>query len=356
MRKDKIEKIVKSRPKLYYIYKCMRGFRDSSFVWDVVRLNECDLILNFKTLGNLYPEKNIYYINCDSDVRGFFSLFCLVLDALAIADRYGLTPVVEFGENTLYYQGCEINGSMNPYEYYFKPVSEIQVADVGKCYRVLFYRDGQRNRDFNIPFSVASQKIVNEGDKDDYIRNRAYIYKKYIKLNSNVESYLNQTIESLLEGEKILGVHVRGTDFYNGYLNHAKAVTLEQYIEETSYAMEAGSFDRIFVATDEEKAICEFRKHFGNRVICYEDVLRSTDGKALHFSTVERKHHKYLLGLEVLRDMMTLAACDGLVAGYSNVSLVARIVKCSTDKRFSYLHIIDNGFNTDGIRFEKTKK
>lgn len=354
MQKEKVVKYIKSKPMLYYAYKCLRGMKNKEFMLDVLRMNECDLVLNFKKYGNLYPEKNVYYIKTDSDVRGFFSMFCLVLDALVIADRYHLSPVVEFGTHTLYYQGIEINGSKNPFEYYFQQVSQIDISEVTECSRVLLYRDGQRNVDYNEPYSVASQQISN-GD-DAYIKSRALVCKKYLKLNPVVKEYIDRNVFNILGSDRVLGIHVRGTDFNKGYLNHAKAVTEEQYIEATDLAIKKEKYKKIFLATDEQKIITLFKKHYGQKMVCYEDVLRSLTGEALHFCTAERKNHKYLLGLEVLRDMMTLSACDGLIAGFSNVSLAARIMKASNAENYSYINIIDNGFNTTGVRFEKSRQ
>lgn len=355
MNKETIVKQIKAHPKLYYILKCVRGINNKDFVRDVNRMNECGLILNFQDNGNLYPDKNIYYIENNSNVRGFFSLFFLAVDALSIADRYVLTPVIRFGERTLYYQGTEINGSMNPFEYYFEQVSEVGVDEIEKCTRVLYYKEGHRNSDFNVPFFVASQLVSGDNGKTDYITESARIYKKYFRYKPEVGKYLSANRDKVIGNKRVLGVHVRGTDFNNGYLNHAKAVTLEQYIQETEKAFIAGKFEKIFLATDEEKAINAFKAKFGQDVIWYNDVLRSTTGEALHFSTNARENHKYLLGLEVLRDAATLAACDGLVAGLSNVSLAVRVMKCGNDESFEYLRIIENGFNTTGKRLKQKK-
>ena len=44
-------------------------------------------------------------------------------------------------------------------------------------------------------------------------------------------------------------------------------------------------------------------------------------GTEVAFEKSGRKKHKYRLGLEVLRDMHTLAMCDGLVVGISQVAV-----------------------------------
>ena len=47
----------------------------------------------------------------------------------------------------------------------------------------------------------------------------------------------------------------------------------------------------------------------------------------------------------MLRDMYTRAACDGLIAGLSQVSYAARIQKKSVGKEYGDLVILDKGIN-----------
>ena len=101
------------------------------------------------------------------------------------------------------------------------------------------------------------------------------------------------------------------------------------------------------MASDDATVIELFKRTFGEDLLFYEDTYRSTDGSAIHYNNeqVNRNLHKYLLGLEIIRDYYTLGYCDGLITGNSNVSICARIVKYSTDKQFDNLVIIDKGIN-----------
>ena len=64
-----------------------------------------------------------------------------------------------------------------------------------------------------------------------------------------------------------------------------------------------------------------------------------------------RKCHKYRLGLEVIRDMYTLAMCGGLVAGISQVAVCAQINKLAMGKEFEDLIVIDKGINRNAKNF-----
>jgi hypothetical protein len=74
---------------------------------------------------------------------------------------------------------------------------------------------------------------------------------------------------------------------------------------------------------------------------------------AIGFLPNNRMHHKYKLGLEVLRDMHTLAKCQGFICGLSQVSICAQIQKISNNEKFDFLHVIDKGINKNKKIFNK---
>lgn len=347
---------MRKHPRVFYVFRCLKGFRDIRFVTDVNRINESNLVLNFQTYGNKNTDKNIFYIKLNSPHKGFFSMLLLVLDALIVADQYHLTPAVEYGNNCLYFERDAINGSTNPFEYYYKPVSDVNLSEIPSSYRVLHFIEGHRMQDYNKRVFVASAKVANEDEESQkYIEECARVYRKYIHLNETVSVYIQREIRQILTGSRTLGIHVRGTDFNVGYYMHAKVVTVDQFFQAIDNVIEQYGFDSIFLATDESETIQKFVDKYGEKVKYYRDTYRSEDGKAIHFSQDNREHHKYNIGLEVLRDMMTLSCCDGLIAGLSNVSLAARIAKASRGEEYIYLNIINNGFNTSGQVFSLRK-
>ena len=60
---------------------------------------------------------------------------------------------------------------------------------------------------------------------------------------------------------------------------------------------------------------------------------------------IDRPLHYYKLGLEVLRDVYTLASCDGLICGLSHVSCAARYIKSAKGEMFEDIKILDSGMN-----------
>jgi hypothetical protein len=120
-------------------------------------------------------------------------------------------------------------------------------------------------------------------------------------------------------------------------------VSVEEYIHATEKAMNEEKFEKIFLATDDQEAIQKFTESFGNIVCYYTDVIRTDGDETVMKSNCGRENHHYKLGLEVIRDMYTLSACDGIIAGLSNVSIFARIVKLSTCKDYEYMNYMNKG-------------
>lgn len=350
---QRARKVLLSNPKIDYCQLCLRRSRDPEFVRRVVALDRDPDLVRFEHLGSLNSDKTIYLMSIDEHSKGFFSLLGLVLDGIAYARRMNFEPVVEFGPHTVLYDET-FEAKNNPFEYYFEPVSAVSVEEARQSANVVFYHKAHRNRSASERYQTTVGYTY-ANDFDGYLAKQAAIYRGHIRLNPATKEYMDETISQMIREKKTLGVHVRGTDFNNNYLNHATAVSTEQYIEEIRRAQESCDFEQIFIATDEIGALEQIRAAFGEKIISYEDVFRSSDKRAVHFLPSDRAHHPYLLGMEVLRDMLTLSRCDGFIAGISNVSNAAQIARLAAGEDFGYKKIIDNGFNEYGPTYHYKK-
>jgi hypothetical protein len=295
------------------------------------------LNIKISRIGNKNPGKLVYIsqtMGCD----GFFAELRFIVAELFFAEEFGFVPVVQMPQNSFYAEKEEVNGTTNPFEYYFKPVSEISLEDAYKSSAVVEHNWYQRNYMHQV-LDMNSGYLPSE----EYMMEAAKLVHKYIHLNSIVKPQVKQAIESIIGNYKTIGVHVRGADFKRHYKNHPNIVTIKEYIDATEKVMQEQSFEKIFLATDDMEALEQFEEKFGDKVVFYEDVIRTRDDETVMKSENERDNHHYKLGLEVVRDVYTLAACDGIVAGLSNVSIFARIVKMSVGADYFYKNYINKG-------------
>lgn len=303
--------------------------------------------LHLYTYGDEYKGETIYLVNEQGNGVGFFAELGVTLIKLYFADERGLTPYVYWGEDYLYYEPEGIDGEKNAFLHYFAPVSHVSNIQYA---RHVIKSDMRHYEQVKALFGAVSYDVTEE-----YVDAMADMLKKYIRYNEKTKKYLEQQHRGLLGNKKTLGVHYRGTDFGKQYNNHPVAVRIEQTVEEVRKLLEEknNGYERIFLATDEQRAVDLFRKEFGDLVSVYEDTFRDEGSDdSIAFSQSDREHHRYLLGREVLRDEYTLTNCDGLVCGFSNVTFLVRIMRMAWhDREFEDYVLINNGIYHNNNNF-----
>lgn len=300
------------------------------------------LDMRISQLGDKNANKIIYYVKLPEwwvPTAGFFALLNKTLCAISFADRMGLEIVVGNWNNCAYEVDPCITGTNIVFEYYFNPLSEISNEDVLKSKNVCFSEI--QNIDL----------IFKENGMDNwFLPTKGYLirisemYKKYIHLNEYTKKNLLADMQKTITGKKILGVHYRGTDYILNCNGHPISVTVEDYIAQVKEAAKHFKFDQIFIATDDLKALEQFQKEFNN-IVFYSDTYRTQGDVSVAYKKDTYKPNGYQLGYEVLRDAYTLATCNGLIGGKSQVCYGAQTIKYSLDENYEYLNIIDKGIN-----------
>ena len=293
-------------------------------------------------LGKLHPEKILYYISYGEDelcTWGFFALMRSLLFRLDFAERFGFMPVVKWGKYTLYLdpEGETENG----FEQYFEPVSEISYKDIADSKNVVRSNAWQETM---LRFDLNEQIGSNYSITNDEIERLSELYKKYIHLNKKTKAYIERQIKEKINNKRTLGIHVRGTDYNLVMIKHPVAVDPKEHIQKAKQLLEEGEYEQVFLATDDKRFLRMFQEAFPeHQLVFYEDVFRGESDLGVQCSQNDRPHHKYKLGLEVLRDSYTLACCDGLIAGLSQVSIGARYINMAIGRSYKDLIIFDNG-------------
>lgn len=336
-----IQNIIDKHDRLKVIQTCIKKNGDDDFRKMVLNKSPYSITLVKGNVpkGHDIDDKVIYQINVGTAKQGFFAEYRRTLNHLYYADCWGFIPYIRYSEEYVYAEKDSINGSTNPFEYYFIQPCICEEEISSHQYMV-------KSRECDIEFVDRLKPTNGYGFSDEYLDAMARISKKYIRFNDVVASYLVKETGSLLNRKKTLGVHVRLTDFKQNYFGHPVCVTADQHLKIAKDLLDGKHFEQVFLATDDEDTIDLFRNELGEKVVFYEDVMRTTGDVSVAFSKNEREHHHYLLGLEVLRDMYTLALCNGLIAGKSQVSICA-MIENRNHTPYEYVNIIDLGYNSD---------
>ena len=297
-----------------------------------------------KHFGEKNKDKNIFLILMDTPGRGLGAYLHMLASALYLAERFGFVPVVYFGEKCMYFDaGIK---ETNPFEYYFCPVSDVSFEDAKESSNVFLYREAHFEHCARLILGNERMNRWSGYNSDyDYLQTLARVVGKYLELNRTTRNYID-TDELKLWGSKnmnrVLGIHIRGTDFKAGWENHPLAVYPEEYFPIIDEALKT-QFDYIFLATDDTEYLEMFNKRYGDRLGYYKDVHREAGNVSVAMKSTGNYREHYRNGLEVLRDIYTLSHCGGLVAGKSQVSFCAQLFRLSKGVPFSFIKILDKG-------------
>lgn len=286
---------------------------------------------------------NVYYIVLGEKELGFCALLRRTLLYLAYADRYGYVPYVKWEKCIPYY---DAEYEENPFENYFIQSSGLNESVVLKCYNLFLSEKNHEYSSFidDEPGVEVNGYYVN----DEYIQRLALIADRYLVLNKTTEKYIVEGENKLnVDWSNCLGVHIRGTDFKVGYDEHPICISERDYFDRIDNIIGSKHYTSIFLATDDIELYEAFKSKYGEVVVSFEDTYRGCGNISVAFSEVERKHHNYFLGLELLRDVYLLAKCKGIISGISQVSIMARVIAKSKNNYYLDDIVIDKGISTN---------
>jgi len=277
-----------------------------------------------KSFGDKNPDKIFFVIRQEGLGRGLFSILSGVICYLNFAERCGFVPVVDF-ENfkTEYNQEEEIGATKNAFEYYFFPLVNIKLNEVYSSKCVVFSGNGYpKGYDYTIANIPGLYKT----------------FQKYIKIRPEIEQLVKVSKNS--QEKKVLGVHFRGQEMRTAP-GHWFPPSNKQMFKAIDTMLQRGTFDCIFVCSEDERLLNILYERYPGMVIS-NDHYRTQGVNA--YKENPRNNHKYLLGREVLVDMLCLSQCDALISCSSNVAWMSRFVN---NNRYSSTIFINNGPNSN---------
>ncbi len=210
------------------------------------------------------------------------------------------------------------------WEYFFEPVMGMSYADlearrdaVGWTVHQFTFNEILAHH-LHDPDRVATfWSYDTPDDPADWLaRKRAYgrqMVADYVRVKPELQAKARAFFAERLQGSYAVGVHIRGTDHA-----YADPIPPETYMAAIrSHVRQIGTDDyKVFLATDQQQFVEQFQSDFGSRLVV-SDCLRSTTSIAPFNLNVARS--PYVLGEEVLLDVLTLAQCQYLFKGASAV-------------------------------------
>ena len=274
--------------------------------------------------------KKYYIIRRPELGAGFFSNYWWVMGHIVFAKKLAYIPVVDMKNyRTLYSEDKPVRGETNAWNYYFENVDRASLEEAYASGRYVFAEERPLNKYAN-RFCGSEYRFPSGRAIDFYFP----VIKKHMRIKPELEKEFERQWTYETAGCHVLGIHIRGTDMRND-LGHPVPAETQKYIEQAKRLMsQYPEIDRIFLATDEENILYLFEEMFGEKAQkpfvfwnpAFRNQRKQEQGKAtgIHEQKpeYEREHHRYRMGLEVLRDAYCLTRCDYLLCGHSNITNV----------------------------------
>jgi hypothetical protein len=288
-----------------------------------------------KQFGKLNNDIEVYIIRRKPPGAGLFSNVNHVLQGLIYAEKKGMNAVVDMKNySTEYSRIRKFNGSKNAWEYFFYPVTNVNLADAYKSKNVTL-SEGDRILKNHI---MSGRNLAYVLD-NEFLEKSHKIYTKHIKLNN----YSNSYIEYILKAKEIvpdstLGVFLRGTDYLLGPTGHPIQPDITDVIKDIIGYLESKPIERIFLSTDDIQLRKKLEDKFGSLVIqSVRSDSESSFSDELHSQFVIPKG-AIARNLSYLSEIYILSKLSFNISSLSNGSAIMQVINGQkfTDRKLYY--------------------
>lgn len=237
--------------------------------------------------------------------RGLLSFLNEVLYIISVNGEKNITV-------TYYYTVYNNSPEENMWDYYFEPI--VNDPATKKIYRYFFVTKAYKNH---------------RVDQKQKYRNLFHsILNDRIRIKKEIMEKVDEFYRRYLKSEKCLGVHYRGGADALKYISanpYNIKYPLSGYFEKVDNLLSSMGFTKIFLATDDPKALEEFKNRYGYKVVSYSTHQNDVVRGIRHITAQNRR----ILGEEVLIDCLLLSRCDYLLHGASNIPVTAKFINPS---------------------------
>lgn len=311
---------------------------------------ECQKSFGFENL-----DRTFYVIRSIDDQSRFYTgpvhnllaNYFYVLSHLQYAKLRGWVPVVDQLNYPVYNSvTVPVNGSMNPWEYFWEQPGGVGLDEVYRSRHVVLSRRSWFGQ-WDMGYDVRNYF-------DTHLIEKFHLLSKMAPLNTPTEEYVCNMRKTLLPaGHETLGVsyrfggHARSSPYHGS--GHPIQPEVSGLIEVAKECIEKWNMKRIFLASDECNAVQQFQRAFGERLITLPreraDAEASYDLE--HPNPMYVPEQSYRTALDYLTEMELLSCCGALLG---SITSGLRYAIIRNGGRYTHLKILDNGLFPDQRR------
>lgn len=266
--------------------------------------------------------------------------YSYVISHLMYAEKKGLTPIVDQLHYPVYNRETfPINGTMNPWEYFWKQPSCYSLDEVYRSRTVILSKRNWYARG-NPAYSIQYHR-------DPKVIAKFHRLMEKVPLNEPTQSYVNKKATTLFpEGAKVLGVSMRNAGYSTSSVWQAPGHPIQPDIEEliniVKERQKIWKADFVFLATEEADNIEKFQSVFQDTLL-YNDRLRYNGWHIFSKddpNPLYQSGRRYQTALDYLTEMEMLARCSSLIGSLTSG---LRYAIFRNNCKYKHLEIIDKG-------------
>ena len=282
--------------------------------------------------GDDYKDKVFYVIRKYTPDAGVFSYMNTCVTNLRYCEEKGYIPAVDLQNNKSIYL-CENNiGKMNVWDFFFQQPAGYSLIDIQHAKHVIVNDGAYR-------YGSWAFDIFNHKTDDEFLKYRE-ITHQYIKFSDFVIEKYNRIMNRYFTNTDIIcGVLCRG-GAYTAYkpINHPIQPSLEDVSKEIDYTIHHFNCNKIYLATDDERAATYLSEKYGDMIVCLKDIF---DDEVIRIDSRDSliQKQKIAKGQNYAASVLMLSKCDCLVAGNTSGSIAARLLSDG----YKYEKIFDLG-------------
>ena len=264
-------------------------------------------------------EQTVFVIRPLTDTQGLLSSYLHVLKNIIWANNNGYVPYVDFeSPRCQYYTGRVIHDSKNAWEYYFEQPSDLTKGRIAQFKNVIYSGWSLSKR--KNPKSIPKRPEIIE-DKGIMDASRMCPVKQYIK------EIVDKKYRELFLGKTVLGVFIRGTDYVKlRPKGHAQQPDIESVVSKIQDFLNQYPIEKIFVVTEDLDYYHILQNQFGEMVFSSDNYFIS-NYNGNQYVGAAFKNDSYERGLNYLIRILLYGLCDYSIAGITNGSVVANILR-----------------------------
>ena len=274
--------------------------------------------MHIKHYGNEDADKVYYVIRPLSKEAGLMAIYMQVLADISYAINHDYIPVVDFNSNLCqYYTGNTINGSMNPWDWFFEQPSKIKIEDLKNKYNVIYSGWSFKG---SVPPCIPTSK---ESLNNKFWKNFS---SQYAPVNGFVNQRAEEIYTQLFKDEKTLGVLLRGTDYTSlKPSGHPVQPSVEQVCLKIDDFLSRYDISNIFLVTEDYDYYQKLKNIYGDKLFVSDDrFIKEYTGKGYLYE--EAHSDAYNRAFSYLIRLMLLNKCQYLISGLTCGSIAASLI------------------------------